>query len=443
MNKLSTKQKISYAYGDLASNLVWQLIALYLTIFYTDVFGLAPAAVAVLFLVARIWDAINDPIMGSIIDKTKTKYGKFRPYILYGSIPLAIFIVLTFTVPNFSYTGKLIYAYITYIGAGMAYTLINIPYSAMTSSLTQDSTERASLSAVRITFAVLGGLVVGGTTMILVKLFGGSADPSAWQKTVMVFAALGILFFYLTFKGTKEVYTSDEKVKVSFETYKNLVFKNKPLMILSITFMLTILSSTLRTATVAYFFKYNVGNEGLGTIYIVVTILSMVAGMTLVKPFSVKYGKKKASIIGWFIKIIGLIGVFITYYLNLPFALIFVFAAIAGFGSALPTALAWGMLPDTVEYAEYHTGIRAEGIIYSSYSFAQKFGTAIGASLTALILALVNFVADTVQSDQTLFAILLMLTLIPVVINAIAIVIINFYPLSKEKHQEILDQLNK
>lgn len=437
--KLTLGNKIGYATGDMASNLIFQMITMFLMFFYTDVFGLSAAAVGTLFLVARIWDAVNDPIMGIIVDKTKTRWGKFRPYLVGGAIPLAIFATLTFTVPNVSGQWKIVYVYVTYIALGMSYTAINIPYSAMTSSLTQDGLERSSLSSVRMIFAVLGGLVVAGATNPLVAALGGNDPAKGYRLTMMIYSVIGILLFLICFATTKERYTAKSKQKVPFGESLKTITNNKPLLITTITFMLTLTASTLRSATVMYYFKYNLNRSELSTLFLLISILSMVMGMFFVPAVSKKLDKKNTVKVGLIFCMIGLSGIFFSGYDNI--VLIFIFAFITGFSAAFPTATAWAMVPDTVEYAEWKTGIRAEGTIYSLYSFGQKLGTALGGMISGIVLSVTGYIANVSQTEEALRGILCMMTIIPILLYLLGFIMISFYPLSKKKYNEILKDL--
>lgn len=240
---ISLKEKVSYSFGDLASNFVWGMTTSYLLFFYTDIFGISAAAVGTLFLITRIWDAINDPIMGIFIDKTKSKYGKARPYLLYLPIPFAILSVITFITPNFSDSGKLVYAYITYLLLGMIYTAINIPYGALMPMMTRDSNEKSQLGSFRMMGLAMGSILVSALTLPLVDFFGGGNQRIGFPITMALFSVVGIILFYITFKNCKERYSeqNDTKKQVKITNSVLNMFKNQPWLMIAISSLLQFL----------------------------------------------------------------------------------------------------------------------------------------------------------------------------------------------------------
>lgn len=436
---ITLREKIFYGFGDMASNLIFQFISIFLLFFYTDVFGITATAAGTLLLAARIFDAVNDPIIGGIVDITKTRWGKFRPYLLFGSFPLAIFCILTFTTPQLSEGHKLIYAYVTYIGLGVCYTFVNIPYSAMTAAITQDPQERSELSAVRMIFVVLAAMIVVGSAQSIVALLGQSSRQLGFQLASALFAILSLGLFLLCFAKVKERVKQDSIRKLSLKEIWSTLAGNKPLMIVSAAFMFNLAAYTVSTSSTLYYFKYNIGQEGLNTIYLLISILSMIVGMLFVPYFSKRLGKRNAAILGLVIAITSCFGIYLTPYRSIT--VIMLWAAISGFGYALPTALSWAMVPDTVEYGEWKTGRRTEGVVYSTYSFAQKLATAIGGAVTAAMLQMSGYIANQVQSTAATKGILLNMTIIPAVFMLINIIILLFYQLDDKSFSNIMTAL--
>ena len=231
--KLSIKEKIGYALGDTASNLFFQTFILFLPIFYTDVFGLPAAAMGTMFLVTRIFDAINDPIMGTIADRMNTRWGKFRPFLLYFAVPFGIMGVLTFTTPDFDATGKIIYAYVTYNFLMVMYTIVNVPYSALMGVITPNSLERTELSSYRFVAAFVGGLIVQATTISFVKYFGKGNDALGWQWAMGCLAGLAVILFVITFATTRERVHPPKEQKIEFRQDLRDLFTNKPWLLIA------------------------------------------------------------------------------------------------------------------------------------------------------------------------------------------------------------------
>ncbi|GKX29907.1 putative symporter YnaJ [Vallitalea longa] len=436
---LKMSEKIGYAMGDLACNLVFQTISIFLLIYYTDIFGISPAAASTLFLVARLWDAINDPIMGGIVDRTNTKWGKFRPYLLWGAIPFGILAVLCFTTPDFSYTGKLVYAYITYIGLGMAYTFINVPYGALTSSMTQDSSDRASLSSIRMFFAMTGGLIVAVGIPSLTKSLGDGNPAKGYQLTMIIFAVISVVLLMITFFTTKERHTSINENKVSKINLKTIVkiFKaNHPLQIICLAFVILFGNNAITGSVGVYFFKYNLMREDLISLNLVlsmvVTLISLLFTPLLLK----KMEKKNIFILGMAITLIRPIVSFTT---SVP--LILIGSVIGSIGAGFATGVVWGLVPDTIEYGEYKTGIRAEGTIYAIVGFFFKFGMALGGMIPGFVLQMTGYIENTVQTTTALIGIQSLVSIVPLLLIIVLIIVLNFYKLDNKTYSKILIEL--
>ena len=277
--RISIKEKIGYGLGDTASNLYFQMFIIYLLFFYTDVFGISAAAAGTMLMVSRFWDAVNDPLMGILADRTHTRWGKFRPYLIWISVPIALIGVATFYTPDLGSTGKLVYAYITYTLMMMAYTAINIPYSALMGVLSPNTQERTSVSTYRFVLAFAGAFVVQGLTLPLVKFFGGGDQAVGFPLAMAVFGVLAAVLFYATFATTRErVQPPVEQRTALKEDLKDLT-KNRPWMILLVMSIASLAYAIVRSGSVVYYFKYYVGNEDMASSFMVYGTVAVIVGV--------------------------------------------------------------------------------------------------------------------------------------------------------------------
>ena len=275
---LSLKEKIGYACGDVASNFYWRVFDVFLFIFYTDVFGIPAAAVGTMMLVTRLVDAFSDPVMGAIADRTKTRFGKFRPYLLWGIIPIVAAGVLTFTVPDLDDSGKLIWAYCTYIFMMLAYTFINVPYGALLGVVTGDQQQRTTLTSFRFIGAFSGGSLVAYLTPELVTLLGNGNEQLGWQLTMACYGAVAAVLFAITFATTKERISPPPEQKTPVMTDLKDLLNNKPWIVLFTIALIIMMTITLRGSTGTFYFKYYVGEESLIGAFSLVYMLSLAFG---------------------------------------------------------------------------------------------------------------------------------------------------------------------
>ncbi len=439
--KVSLFEKIGYGIGDLACNLIFSTATSYLMYYYTDIALIPSSSIATLFLIARVWDAINDPIMGIIVDKTNTRFGKFRPYILFGSFILALFAFLLFTVPvDANNSSKLIYVYITYIGFGMSYTLVNIPYSALTSAMSDDTVERTKITTVRMIFAVLSGFAVS-QVWNLVKLF--DTPVIGYRYTNAVIGIVSIILFAICFFTTKEIVVIKSTNKKFFikEEFKAIT-QNTPLIIITVVFMLILIAGFVIFGVNIYFFKYNLKREDLIPTALMLNTISTALGMLTVPYITKLLGKKKAGVITLFL--FGLFNLlfFVNYKTINSINLYFIIIVIAGIFNSYTWSLGWSMIPDTIEYAEYKVGFRAEGLIYSMYSFGQKMGIALAGLISGVALDFIGYKANNLEQTQfSLDGIAFLRGGIPFILCILAIIIISFYPLNEKRYEQISREL--
>jgi len=428
--KLSVKEKIGYSLGDTASHFVWDMVGFWLLFFYTDVYGISAAAAGTIMLVARFWDMAIDPVIGVVSDRTNTRWGKFRPYILFGAIPYAILAILTFTTPDFGETGKIIYAGATYVLLMTAYASINLPYSALGAVMTDDTYERAGLNTYRFIAGFTGQFIVTGLALTLAEFFGGGNKAQGFQYTVFLFAGLSLIFFYITFKTTKErVQPPKEQVNSLKEDVKNL-FQNKAWIILALVGIISFIMFAMQNAAIAYYFKYYLGRENNVQLFNVIGTVALIIALPLSKPLAKHFGNKNvfigsSLISGLFFMLIYVAGV------N-DLTTIYVFNIIAKMAYAPAVPLLWTMIADSADYGEWTTGRRATGLYFSAAVFAQKAGWGIGAAIAGWILAASSFVPNVVQNDTAITGIKLLVSVIPGILYMSCALFMIFYKIDNK-----------
>jgi GPH family glycoside/pentoside/hexuronide:cation symporter len=401
------------------------MVGFWLLFFYTDVYGISAVAAGTIMLIARFWDMAIDPVIGVISDRTNTRWGKFRPYILFGAIPYAVLAVLTFTTPNFGDTGKILYAGATYILLMTAYAAINLPYSALGAVMTDDTYERAGLNTYRFIAGFTGQFVVTGLALTLAEFFGGGDKTRGFQYTVFLFAGLSLIFFFITFKMTRErVHPPKEQVNSLKEDVGNL-FKNKAWIILALVGIISFIMFAMQNAAIAYYFKYYLGRENNVQLFNVIGTVALIVALPLSKPLARRFGNKNvfigSSIIsGLFFMLIYLPGV-------TDLTTIYVFNIIAKMAYAPAVPLLWTMIADSADYGEWTTGRRATGLYFSAAVFAQKAGWGIGAAIAGWILAASSFVPNAVQSDTAITGIKLLVSVIPGILYMSCALFMVFY----------------
>ena len=457
MAKLS--EKIGYGLGDMSSSMFWKIFSYYLPIFYSDVFGLKPVHAATLLLVTKLYDAISDPVMGIIADRTDTKWGKYRPYLLWMAIPFAVIGILSFYVPNSGYGLKHVYAYVMYILMMTAYTAVNVPYGAMLGVVTADSKEKSVFSSFRMFFAYIGSFIAMGIFWLFEKsIIGttnsagkivkgvGDADPMKWTMIVAVVAVMCAILFFLCFAMTKE-HVKVEKKEGSGSSIKNdlkALVTNAPWWLLLGAAIGQLLCGSIRGGAAAYYFANILGANILLTcaVYLTIGEIGQMAGVAFAVPFSEKIGKRNTFILAmvavvvfscliWFIPA-GTAGVWWLIVLQVLVSL----------AIGLSAPLTWSMFADVADYSELKHGNNSTGLIFSSSSMAQKFGGAIGGFLLLALLGVFGYDKDlAVQTPRTLGAIKAMMSYVPALGAVLSIVFLAFYPLTTGKMKDIQAEL--
>jgi GPH family glycoside/pentoside/hexuronide:cation symporter len=447
--KLSFKEKTGYALGDTASNLFWMTFVYFGNIFYTDVFGLAPASMATLFFVTRILDTVFDPIVGMVADRTTTRWGKFRPYILWFVVPFGVCGTLAFITPPFGPHGKLIWAYITYGLIGLVYSAINLPYSALMGVISPSSVERTKVSSFRFVGAYSAGLVVSLCTMFLVSAFGGKNQQLGFAMTVGLYALLGMVMWIICFVTTKErvVPTATQS---SFWRDLGDVLTNVPWLVLFVLGIVTLSYVSIRNGCFAYYFKYYVGDNQtiLGMqvssstligAFFVVGSLSNLFGTSLVAPIAGRIGKRQLYMI-----MMGLTSIItIAFFFLRPQDVLamFVLQLLVNTIMGPSAALVYAMYADASDYSEWKTGRRSTGLVFAASSFAQKMGWTVGGAVTGYILAGFGYQAGVPQDAETLTGLKLLVSFIPAAGSVIATFLPLLYSLTDKRMKTIEAEL--
>ncbi|MCM3117682.1 MFS transporter [Neobacillus sp. MER 74] len=437
--KLSLLEKVSYGLGDTASNLLFTVVTTYLTFYFTDVYGIKAAAVGTLLLIARIVDMLDSPIFGILIDKTNTKWGKSRPWILWSCIPFSIVVILLFMGPDLSDSGKLAYAYIFYIAANVLYTAVNNPLTTMLPSLTLDIQERTVANSFRMFGGQFGALLVNLTLLPLVAYFGGGDQQKGFFYTMTLFGVIGLIMFFITFLNTKERVqdingTKSLALKDSIKAIKG----NQPWIAGVLLGVVFFILYVMKLSSGIYYITYNLGKPGLVSLVNTLGTLTLV-GIIAVPFLSKKFSKKKLIIIGMLINIIGQL---IIYFGGQSTAILLTGVIVGAIGFGLPIGLLFALIADTVDYGEWKSGVRAQGLLASTASgIAIKLGSGLGGAIPAWLLAAGGYVANKPQTQSSLHMISLNFIWLPIILSILSILILAFLYKWEKPYNEIIAEL--
>lgn len=462
--KIRLSEKIGYGLGDMSSSMFWKLFGAYLMIFYTDVFGISAAVVGTMFAVTRVWDSFFDPVVGAVADRTSSRWGRFRPYLLFLAVPFGVIGILTFLTPPFGQTGKIVYAFITYALMMMVYSAINVPYASLLGVMSPDPADRNTLATYRMTFAYLGSFLALLLFMPLVNAFGGgnsggpmlgwlTAPQAGWLMAVGVIAVVCVLLFLGCFALTKERVRPVRQGKTSLKTDLRDLLHNRPWWILLGAGVASLVFNSIRDGATVYYFKYYVDETAVGSIsflglpfvlsglYLAVGQAANILGVILAAPVSNRIGKRRTFMTA--MAVASVLSVAFFWLGKDQLVPIFILQALISVcaGSIFP--LLWSMYADCADYSELQTGNRATGLIFSSSSMSQKFGWAFGTAITGWMLAQFGFQANAVQSAETLQGIRMFLSLLPAAGAFLSLVFIYFYPLSEQKMRQITHELEE
>jgi len=475
--RLSFTEKAGYGFGDAAANFVFQTMLIFQLGFYTDVFGISAAAAGTLLLVGRFWDAFFDPFMGVVADRTRTRWGRFRPWVLWSAIPFALMFFLTFRTPHFGSSGKLTYAFVTYILLMTVYSVNNLPYSALNGVMTGDVDDRTSLSSFRFFFAMAAAFIVQGLTLPMVSKFGGGDAAKGWAITIGIFSLLCILFFVITFFSVRERIEPDPHQQSSVKQDFRDLFSNGPWLAMFVLTLFVFITLAMWGSATFYYFTYYVdrdrlfaflqsaglvagpgGGHGLlnafgltatadrrNVVSVGFSLFNMsgqlvqIIGVLLSKPLSSRFGKRKVLVVGLTLTVIftglfivpspGAIG--LTFALNILKSL--------SYGPTIP--LLWAMMADVADYSEWRTSRRATGFVFSGIVFALKAGLGVGGALCGWLLSTFGYVPNAVQTSQALLGIRLTASIFAAFTFFIGVVALWFYRIDRELNLKIQDEL--
>ena len=445
--KIGVGEKLAYGCGDLASNLVMVLTGTYISFFYTDALGLNVGIVGTLILISRFFDGFTDIIMGFIMDKTKSKHGKARAWMLWLAIPFGVCTALLTMVPNLGNVGKYIYVFISYnVVTTFLYTAINIPYGALNSLMTRDQTQRESINVFRMTMAQIGGLIINACTLPFINAVGGSTNQSSWMIVSSVYGFIAAALFLLCFAKTKERVNvvSDEDRKIGFIKTLKLMMKNDAWLLICAIWVVNILGMAIGMGVGVYYAKYILHNEAyFGFLAVIQQGISIVF-MAMMMPLVKKFGKRNVALVG---TIISLISQLLMIVNPASFSWLVVCNIVKGIGAAPLMATLFAMMADSIEYGHWKTGVRIEGTLYSATTFGAKVGGGVGMVVATTVLGMAGYNgALAVQSESALTAISNLYIYAPIIFLVILPILYCFYKLDKQYPQvikELTERENK
>ncbi|MCG7585423.1 MFS transporter [Photobacterium sp. OFAV2-7] len=440
LKPLSTGQSLTYCAGDISNNITYQLAAAFLLIYYTDIFGISPLAASTLFLVARVWDAINDPIIGTIVDKTNTRWGRFRPWVIFSGVPCAVFFIAMFTIPfdDMTETSKLIYAYVTYIGFGMAYTAVNLPYLSMITALSTNTTERAKLLALRQALSFIG--IVG--LAIVPTVLENSTAENPYFGIAVVAGGISLVLWLISGLATKErinlaeVTSADSAPKISIKGVLGYLRQNKPFLIIAMLMFVLFAQMAIGNSSGMYVFKYYLNDTSSLTSLMLSQMGGIVIGIIIVRKLIDRFDKKWLFAIGF-----GVGSLRFLSYLTMDIELIIAISFVCSIFSGFSTGTIWSFVPDTIEYGELKTGLRLDGISTAIIGFFWKVGFAVGGVIPGLMLDAYGYIPNQDQTAEAVLGIQHLGITIPVLFGIPAVILAIAFPITREVQKDIAEKL--
>lgn len=437
--KLRLKEKLSYGVGSFGASAIYGLMSTYLLLFYTDYFGISAVSIGVLFLTARIFDAITDILMGIIVDNTNTKWGRFRPYILIAPIFVAIATVLCFTTPDFSTMGKIIWAYITYFVWGLAFTSRDIPFWAFSAAITQDTQERVTVVTISRTIAMVGIISVNVITLPLVKAFKHINSNIGWTIAAAIYGIICIVFSAITFFNVKEKAIPRKEHKQTIRDVIIQIRKNEPLVSLLGFMLISEIILTIKNIFPIYYLTYNYNSPELIPVFMGIYAIMIIVGAVMTPLIAKKIGKKKTLVFSTIISALMSLGILVSGYNSL--IILFIWIVPMGIADGVAEVIRNSMLADTVEYGQWKTGIRSEGMIFSTNIFKTKVAAAIGGALGAFILNAIGYIPNVAQTTKALNGIHYAFAIIPGLLVFLSLIPLGHYKLTEEKFENILNEI--
>lgn len=440
--KVPLLSKIAYGFGDVGCNFSWMFVSNFLMIFYTDVFGISMTAVSALMLFSRFWDAINDPIVGGLTDKTKSRWGRYRPWLLFAAPATSILLIMAFWAhQDWSNTAKIIYMVITYCLLVLGYTCVNIPYGTLCGAMTQDIDERAQINTSRSVAAMIAIGVINIITVPLISYFGADSAKKGYLVVAVIYGCIFTACHFFCFAKTKEVVTIPEKEKISIKVQIKAVLQNRPYLLALIGQVLFGFTLYGRNANVLYYFTYVEGSASYYTTYAMCIIIPSIIGAACFQPVFKKLNNKGRTA-SLFALLTG-ISMLSLYFFSVKESAV-IFFGLSGltqfFFSGFNTAI-YAIIPDCVEYGQWKTGLRNDGFQYAFVSLGNKVGMAIGTALLAGLLGKFGYVANQAQNPEVLAVMKHCFSTIPGVLWIVTAIVLFFYRLNKKRYNEIVEDL--
>jgi GPH family glycoside/pentoside/hexuronide:cation symporter len=442
--KLTRATKLAYGAGDLGAAIATAINGFFLNAFLLDVAGLRPAMAGSIFLITKLWDAVNDPLLGMLSDRTRSRWGRRRPWLLFAAIPFGVFFFLQWNVPPLSDAGKFWYYLVVAILLDTAFTAINVPYAALTPELTHDYDERTSLSSYRMSFSILGGVLAAFFHTILVGMF-----PEV-RVGYMVSAAIWAVFItvpnWITFAFTREVHFTEDRPKgPGYLEGLKIAFRNRAFVLVTLIYLLSWLSIQFVQTNLILYVRYWMGAEAqFGPLILAVQFSSFIFVLVWTR-VSKRVGKQRTYYVGMGVWIVVCLGLFFVQPGQL--SLLFILAILAGAGVSIGYIIPWSMIPDVIEQDELETGQRREGVFYGFFVFMQKLGLSLGLAISNFILEAAGYITPVpggpvpVQPAPVLLALRLFVSFAPAVVLLISFVAVRAYPITRERHAAIRAQL--
>jgi glycoside/pentoside/hexuronide:cation symporter, GPH family len=445
--RLRPLEKLGYGLGDTASNFFFQTFNLFLLYYYTDIFGLGAAAVGTMFLFTRVLDAVTDPAMGLIADRTSTRWGKYRPYLLWMALPYGLLGYLVFANPDLTPSGKLVYAYVTYSAMMLAYTAINIPYGALMGVMSPSTVDRTSLSAYRFVCAFAGAVLISSLVTPLKNALGGTSEADGFRWTMAIFAVASIALFLFCFATTKERVVVRDEVKPNLRNDLKLLLRNPAWVAMGFAALFNLTNVAVRGAVTVYYLKYyvQVGTERVFlfmdhiALFMTTGALAMIVGVALTPLINRRWDKRRLMIV---LSTLNALAMASFFFLRPDQVVAMYVINIVGTLFAGPTpALVWAMYADAADYGEWKFRRRTTALIFSAAQFAQKMGLAVGVALAGWILGLAGFVANLAQTEQTLTVIRILFSFAPAGFALLNVAALVWYPLDDKTVLRIEQEL--
>ena len=436
---LSWREKLSYGVADMGFNFYWANIATFLMFFYTEVFGISAAAAGSMLFAIKIINAFTDPVIGAVADRTRTRFGKFRPYLIWMALPLAAAGVLTYTTPGLVGNGKLAWAYGTYLLLMVCYTSINIPYNALSGVMSSDAQERSTINGLRFVFAFGGSMVVTAATLYLVKWLGRGNERLGWQLTMAFWGLAASGLFLVTFFNTRERIAPPPAQKSPVRQDVKDLARNGPWVVLFFLALIIMITITLRTATAAYYFKYYVARPEMSGTFVSVYMAAAAAGASL-SPVLTRFFDKKLLLM-LLMSATGVLSIAFYFIPRDQIGLMFALQIAIGLVLGPKSPLAFSMYADTADYNEWRTGRRATALTFAAATFSQKLGTALAAAVMGSVFTALGYVANVEQTARSQTGIVLMMSIIPAGFAFIAVGVMLFYRLDNRQMAEIQVEL--